>query len=133
MPWAYEADPDRKHKRGWTRDEAGFMDGPGGEVIGKCPACMTTETAEELLNDPQAVHVHPERGWTKEYPTMILNVHEGVLYRATWTNPGRSCHGFPEHPSRAEQLPKAVKERLLELAEARGCREEIQKCLLGKS
>jgi hypothetical protein len=64
---------------------------------------------------------------------MILNIHEGVLYRATWTVPGVSCHGFPELPERAQHLPKDVRMKILDLAAQRQCEEEIRKCLKGRS
>ena len=132
MPWIYEQDPRRKHKRHWDKDKAGFITESGGEFVGKCPTNISVEQAEQLLNDPEAISVFPQR-WTKEYPKTILNVHAGVLYRATWTIPGRSCHGFPEHPERAKRLPKSVKKKILELAERRGCKEDIQRCLLGQN
>lgn len=132
MTWNYEADPRRKHKRGWDETFAGFVTEAGGEVVGKCPADMSMQKASELLNDPEAVHERPER-WEREYPKSILNIESGVLYRATWTNPGVSCHGFPEIAERAEKLPKAVKNQLIELAKKRNCEESIRSLLAGKS
>ena len=88
-------------------------------------------TADALLNDPDAIEVYPPR-WNREYPTMILNIHDGVLYRAAWTVPGVSCHGFPESPERAQKLPKSVRMQILELAERRQCEDDIRKCLKGK-
>lgn len=131
MPWIYEPDPRMKHKRGWTANEPGFATESGGEVVGKCPAALTVERAEELLNDPDAIQFFPPR-WDRAYPKVIYNIHKGTLYRATWAVPGASCHGFPEHPKRAEELPKELKERIRELARQRNCEEEIRACLRGK-
>ncbi len=132
MGWRYEPDPRNKHKRRWTGAEAGFVAGDGGEVIGKCPSGMSLEQADALLNDPDAIHVIPHR-WNRTYPKMILNVYNGTLYRATWTVPGVSCHGFPEFPGRARELPKHTRMAILALARKRGCEKEIRKCLLGKT
>jgi hypothetical protein len=45
MTWYYEPDPRGKHKRDWTEDTAGFVEGDAGELIGKCPSGMSMETA----------------------------------------------------------------------------------------
>jgi hypothetical protein len=49
VPWVHQENPDRKHKRNWDQATPGFVEEKG-EIVGKCPATLTTERAEELLN-----------------------------------------------------------------------------------
>ena len=127
MPWLYE--PNRKHK--WNVPRAEFVEGPGGEIIGKCPSNLAIAQAAALLNEDCAVTYSPP-GWSHDFPERVYNIHNGVLYRATRTVGGRSYHGFPEHPQRARRLPRAVKDQLLELARQKGCEAEVRKWLRGK-
>jgi len=126
MAWKYVPDPNRKHKKGWQKNFVGFIEKPKGSFIGKCPTNLTTEQAEKLLNT--GIEFSPP-DWKREYPERIYNIHDGVLYRATATNPGESYHGFPEHPTRAQKLPKVLKERILKIAEHHNCLEEIKRWL----
>ena len=131
MAWIYEPSQDRKHKRGWLSDEAGFIEGPTGEIIGKCPANLTEADASKLLNSDSIAYSNSR--WPHQYPERVYNIYNGVLYRAKPTVPGKSYHGFPELSSEAERLPRKLKEQLLELARKRNCEVEIRKCLKGKS
>jgi hypothetical protein len=128
MPWVYEENPDRKHKRGWDQPRPDFLEVMG-EIVGKCPTTITIGKAEELLNS--GITYSPPR-WPHSYPERIYNIHEGQLYRATPTVPGRSYHGFPEHPTRAQKLPKELKRRILDLARTNECEVEVGRCLSGK-
>lgn len=128
MPWQYVESSDRKHKRGWNEPNPDFVD-ERGEKVGKCPTTISAALAEDLLNTGLAYS--PER-WPHAYPNRIYNIHDGHLYRATPTVPGVSYHGFPEHPKRAMQLPKDLKDRILELARQCGCEQEISRCLKGR-
>jgi hypothetical protein len=128
MPWIYEVNPDRKHKRGWNQPKPDFVD-VNGEIVGKCPTTITIEKAEELLNT--GIPYSPPR-WPHAYPERIYNIYEGQLYRATPTVPGRSYHGFPEHPTRAQKLPRELKKRILELAGAADYQAKVSRCLNGK-
>lgn len=128
MPWQYQENPDRKHKRAWDKPVPGFVH-EGGEIVGKCPTTISPQLAANLLND--GIEFSPER-WPHSYPQRIYNVHEGQLYRATPTVPGVSYHGFPENPQRAMTLPRELKERILELARAKDCEAEVNRCLKGK-
>jgi hypothetical protein len=128
MPWTYEENPDRKHKRRWENPEPGFVE-EAGEIVGKCPTTIGVEVAEELLN--AGIEYSPAR-WPHSYPQRIYNIHESRLYRATPTVPGRSYHGFPEHPKRANGLPRELKARILELAREKHCEPEVSRCLSGK-
>jgi hypothetical protein len=128
MPWIYEENPDRKHKRNWDRPEPGFVRERGG-VVGKCPTSVTIELAEMLLNN--GIEYFPPR-WPHRYPQRIYNIHDGQLYRGTPTNPGTSYHGFPENPADAQELPRGLKNRILELARQKDCEAEVRRCLSGK-
>jgi len=127
MPWEYEPDPARKHKRGWTHDFHGFVE-VGNAVIGKCPHNLSSQSCEELLNN--GIEYSSKR-WPKTYPERIYNTKGSVVYRATPTTPGKSYHGFPEMKDRVSDLPRELKNRLLELAEQKGCRAEVEKWLKG--
>jgi hypothetical protein len=120
-----------KHKRGWNQPQAGFVI-ENGEEVGKCPANLPLEIAETLLNDEHRIEYSPPR-WPNSYPDRIYNIHEGQLYRATPTVPGRSYHGFPENPAKALRLPREVKLRILALACTRNCEDKVSRCLKGKS
>ena len=127
MPWEYEPDPERKHKKGWTSNSPGFVS-VANVVVGKCPHDLTVEMCRELINN--GVEDSPKR-WSHSYPDRIYNIVRGVVYRATPTIGGRSYHGFPELQDRISELPRELKNRLLDLAEAHGCREEVAKWLKG--
>lgn len=127
MPWTYEPDPQRKHKKGWTNDFPGFVT-VANTLVGKCPHNLTNEECEEFLN--QGVEYRPRR-WRHSYPDRIYNIINGVVYRATPTVPGKSYHGFPERQERVAELPRELRKRLLALAEQKGCREEVEKWLKG--
>ena len=128
MPWVYQENLDRKHKRGWDQPRPGFMEVKG-EIVGKCPTTITVEKAEELLNS--GIPYFPQR-WPRSYPERIYNIHDGHLYRATPTVPGRSYHGFPEHPTNARKLPRDLKKLILDLARTHHCQEEVSRCLNGR-
>lgn len=125
MAWVYEPDPERKHKKGWSENRPGFVPVANTQV-GKCPRNLTTELCEELINT--GVEYSPKR-WKHPYPDRIYNILNGVVYRATPTNPGRSYHGFPELRERAADLPRNLKNRILDLAKERLCLEEVAKWL----
>lgn len=103
MRWSHE--PDERPKRGhhWDRSEARFHELPAGEVVGKCPSTLSLADAQLLLDE--AVRWQESR-CPGPHPSRLYSVHEGVLYRATPTVPGRSYHGFPEHPDRS---PRALR------------------------
>ena len=127
MPWQYQPDPEKKHKKGWTENHAGFVK-VGNSQVGKCPHNMDTNTCEKLLN--HGVEFYPLR-WNHDYPKRIYNIFNKVVYRATPTNPGVSYHGFPEDAGDARDLPIRVRNKILELAEQQECREEVEKWLKG--
>jgi hypothetical protein len=132
MPWEYEPSPDGKHKRSWDQPVPGFVE-KRGELVGKCPTTIscTPGLAQHLINHEDTISYRPIR-WQFAHPERIYVIHDGHLYRATSTVPGKSYHGFPEHPSRALKLPRNTKDRILELARHLGCETEIAKCLKGK-
>ncbi|MBF0613359.1 MAG: hypothetical protein G8345_22000 [Magnetococcales bacterium] len=107
MPWEYDPGENRtKHKGG---EEAGFLPETGRNKRGQCPQSITHHPtlAWELLNT--GVPWPPETAT----PEAIYNVHEGVVYRAEATVPGKSYHGFPECEQPGRKVPDSV---LLELA-----------------
>jgi len=120
--WLYEPDENPKKKHHWKEDRAGF-EIVGHVFIGKCPRTMSIELAETLLNSGIA---WSPRGWRDDYPQRIYSVWEGVLYRATPTNPGRSYHGFPEHYSRFPPGSRELRSQIINLARERNCEHELR-------
>lgn len=122
--WLYEADEVPKRRHGWSRGHAGFVE-VGAKFVGKCPAGMSQSQAQELLDD--AVAFVPPR-WRHPHPQRLYAVSGGVVYRATPTIPGRSYHGFPEHPTKFPRTgnAKTVKEQLLERSRQLGCEREVR-------
>ena len=109
----------------WDEDHAGFMEVVPNRV-GKCPATMSPSDAQALLAD--AIPYFPPR-WSRPYPQRLYAVSEGVVYRASPTNPGTSCDGFPEHPSAFPRAGKArdIKRQLLERATQQGCERAVRR------
>lgn len=123
--WLYEPEAQPKLKHHWSHNRAGFIR-VGSELVAKCPAAMTLADAQTLLDN--SVPYSPPR-WTRPYPQRLYAVSDGVVYRATPTNPGISYHGFPEYPDRFPIKGNAqqVKQRLLAEAEHQGCRQEVRR------
>lgn len=122
--WLYEPEAEPKLKHHWQHDRAGFIE-VGSQLVAKCPAGMTLADAQSLLDN--SIPYFPPR-WSRSYPQRLYAVSDGVVYRATPTNPGVSYHGFPEHPDRFPDKGNAsqVKQRLLVEAERLGCRQEVR-------
>jgi hypothetical protein len=120
--WLYEPDEDPKRKHHWNQNEAGFVT-VGATFVGKCPKNMSMKLAQTLLNT--GIEWSPKM-WTEPYPQRIYCVWDGVLYRATPTIPGRSYHGFPEHPSRFPPGNRALRDQIIELARERDCEQELR-------
>jgi len=123
VEWEYEPDKTPKRKHSWEKNAAGFIS-IGTTVIGKCPKGISIDTAKELLNS--GIPWSPRR-WEKSHPQRIYAIHHGVLYRAMPTIPGKSYHGFPEHPRSFSELPKALREKIFEHAKQLGCLEQVRK------
>lgn len=123
--WVYEPDEVPKRKHHWKHDYAGVVE-HNGIRISKCPANMTLEEAAEMLNGGIA---WPLSGEVEGgYPRRIYAVRDGVVYRATPTNPGVSYHGFPEL---IENLPPSrdLRARLLAAARDARCEAEVAQWL----
>ncbi len=121
--WAYEPDEVPKRKHRWGNDYAGFVE-VGGNLVGKCPTSMTMDRAEKLLND--GIPWSPGN-WRRPYPKRIYVIgDDGVLYRATPTNPGRSYHGFPEHYLLFPDGSQNLRKQLLQVARERGCEDKVR-------
>jgi hypothetical protein len=123
LEWEYEPDERPKRKHSWDKDEAGFIR-TGSAIVGKCPKGISNTTAKGLLN--AGIEWRPSR-WEHSYPQRIYAIYQDVVYRAMPTNPGKSYHGFPEHPDSFLELPKALKEKILELAKQLGCLEGVRR------
>jgi hypothetical protein len=124
----YQPDEEPKRKHRWDEPRAGFVE-VRGQPVAKCPAGLSNEEAERLLNE--GVEYWPDRGPT-EYPQRIYVVHEGVVYRAMPTVPGASYHGFPEHPKHIRSLPEDVINEVLSLARRKNCEDEVRRWMRGK-
>jgi hypothetical protein len=125
LEWEYEPDETPKRKHSWDKDEAGFVT-IGGAIVGKCPQGISNSSARELLN--AGIQWSPRR-WEHSYPKRIYTIHQNVVYRAMPTNPGKSYHGFPEHPDLFWELPGALRKKIFEHAERLGCLEGVHKWL----
>lgn len=125
MTWLYQSDETPKRKHHWDKDHAGFVE-VGSVPVGKCPSTMDASSAQALLED--AIPYFPPR-WDRTYPKRLYAMSDGVVYRATPTNPGTSYHGFPEHPSTFPRAGNArdVKRQLLERATRQGCEREVRR------
>lgn len=120
--YAYEPDEQPKRKHHWNNDYAGFIT-VGKTFVGKCPRAMSLDAAAQLLQE--AVPWSP-LNWRSIHPKRLYAIADGVLYRATETVPGRSYHGFPEHPSRFPKGAKDLKNQLLALARQKNCEPELR-------
>lgn len=122
--WKYETDESPKVKHHWDKDEAGTVL-VGNVVVSKCPSGLSVAECQGLLNDG---YEWTPRGWNRDYPQRIYAVRDGVVYRATPTNPGISYHGFPEL---RYLLPpdRKTREAIVELARRDGTEEEVVKWL----
>lgn len=120
--WKYEPRGNPKPKHGWHRDEPGFEEEKGGELVGKCPANMSLEEAEDLLN--HGIHwTNPNSHHIESWPERIYAVHNGAVYRAIPTRRGISYHGFPEY----HRVPRSLKDQLLARARRLGCEDEVKR------
>jgi len=121
--WAYEPDETPKRKHAWHQAHAGFVK-VRGVLVGKCPSGLPLVQAEALLNTGIPF---PMERWGQAWPDRIYVVHEGVVYRAHATNPGRSYHAFPELGRELRRLPRDFQNRLIELARSLGCEREVRR------
>ncbi|MFD2233495.1 hypothetical protein [Phaeospirillum tilakii] len=114
-----------KHK--WKKNEPGFSYEKDNHPEGNCPSTINTNIAEKILRD--GIPYSPQ-GWLKSHPKWVFNIYQGAVYKAVETVPGESYHGFPCPGPRTHQrkpdMPKLIKEKLLERAQERGCLSEIE-------
>lgn len=109
---------DRKIKHEWKKDHAGFVPDRAGNTEGKCPASIDIEQAEALLND--GIPDSPP-DWLKGHPKYFYNIHDGVIYKAVETNPGKSYHAYPCRGPRSRDMTARMQRRLLEKAQRENC------------
>ena len=121
--YKYEAEENPKRKHHWNNNYAGFKD-QDGVTVGKCPANITGTQAEALLHN--GIAWSPPT-WEKPYPNRIYVVYQGVVYRATPTNPGVSYHGFPETGKDLRRLPKGLQDEIMQSARSNGWEKEVKK------
>jgi hypothetical protein len=121
--WRYETDENPKRRHAWSNAYAGFVVVQGVEV-GKCPNNISSTVAERLLNT--GIPVQAPRS-AAPYPKRIYIVHDGVVYRATPTNPGVSYHAFPEKAEEFRRLPRSVRGSILSEAERLGHGNEVRR------
>lgn len=120
--WTYEPE-DPKWKHAWEHHHAGFVT-VDGVAVGKCPSHVTKAVAEQWLAE---AHPWSPASWSKSYPKRMYYVDDsGVLYRATPTNPGRSYHGFPEHPTLFPHGAAELKAGLVAEAARNNCEDELR-------
>lgn len=128
--WRYQVDEHpRKRKHHWDNDYAGFEEDARGEIVGRCPSGITLDKAQDLINR-QAVPYHNPKA-PGPNPDRLYVVHDGVVYRAVPTVAGQSFHGFPELPQRLRDLPKSLRNKILDLAEQLGCKERVEEWIAG--
>jgi hypothetical protein len=119
--WRYEPDENPKRRHAWSNAHAGFVIVQGVE-IGKCPNNISLAEAERLLNT--GIPLNATRS-VAGYPARVYVVHDGVVYRATPTNPGVSYHAFPEKAEEFRRLPRSVREAILSEANRQGYGEDV--------
>ncbi|MEX2620810.1 MAG: hypothetical protein WD250_11400 [Egibacteraceae bacterium] len=122
-PFEYEPDEHPKRKHRWGRDEAGFAM-VRGRKVGKCPRGFSLETAQSLVNSGMP---WSPQSWRHQHPKRIYVVHDGVVYRAVETVPGRSYHGFPEAPEGFPRGARMLKEQLLRRAVEQGQEHDVKR------
>lgn len=112
---------EHRRKHCWTKDYAEIVP-EGSASVGKCPATLSKEQAEILLNEALC-----EKGTKPVSRTERLwTVHDGVIYEAVSSLPG-VYHGYPwqGRPGR-NRLSRPVKRALLERAREQGCELEVK-------
>ncbi len=119
----------QKHK--WDKPYASFADrkawsedrGKKGSV-GKCPSTITPSLAQDLLNNGIAL---PDNIGGPD-PKHIANQHEGVIYVAKPTLPGKSYHGFPWRGDQnfRPPIPRDILAQLEQRAKDSGYHEEFK-------
>jgi hypothetical protein len=125
LEFAYEPDERPKRKHYWDRPVPGFIR-EGNTWVGKCPRSIDNAAAGASLRDGEP---YSPAGWKEPWPKRIYAVIDGIPYRATPTVPGRSYHGFPEHPRELKRLRSELIDRLRERARAQGRLREFESWL----
>jgi hypothetical protein len=90
-----------------------FRDDPR-RFVGLCPAGMSLEERQGLLNEAIAAPIGDRE---IDYPKYLYVVHDGAIYEARTSDAGRSYHGFPYRGP----LSKDVLESLRMMAREKDC------------
>jgi hypothetical protein len=119
----YLYDPGEGPKHKDNRAEEPCFVQEGSALVAKCPKDMARQTVLALLND--GIPFPEEWDEAEGPPKRIYNVHEGVPYVAQRNGPGsRHYHGYPLGN---RNLPRAIRRKLEERAEAQGCGKEFER------
>lgn len=124
--WRYDGAAGRKKHR-WNNPYPGF-ELFCGTWIGKCPCDADLAEIENLLNEGVEEFdglENPDEG----YPRAIFLIHRQWIYQAYPTQPGISYHAYPACPRDLKKLPKSTREKIVELADRRGCVESVRRVL----
>lgn len=121
--WSYQPEEAPKRKHYWENNYAGFVH-QGALRTAKCPKDLSRKQIEDAMD--RAIEWRPAR-WPHRYPKRLYTIIDGIVYRATPTVPGRSYHGFPEHPEYlADRRLKGVRESLEEMAQQLDCSRDYR-------
>jgi len=121
--WLYERGEGRR-KHCWNKSTPGFVPSKRGPV-GKCSNLITDSVAQTLLNSGFLLPPDEDEDETDWYPDEVFNVHNGAVYVAVPTQPGKSYHGYPYRG----RLPKVVVASLRARAAEVGCLEGLERWL----
>lgn len=124
-PWKYEPDesPYPKHKGKSSKPQ--FVK-KGDEIVSLCPNTISRAQAEAALNSGFPFSTARDNS---DHPSRIYAVINGVVYRATPSNPGVSYHGFPELAEKFRPYYGRLKHEIMKLAVQDGSEEEVEKWL----
>ena len=113
----------RKHCGNGSRAE---FERIGSAYVGKCPATLSKEQAEELLRDGIPSETTDEQG----NPERIYAYYDGAVYEAVPTRPGVSYHGYPWRGRPGHnRLPRTVERELRNQAKLRGEERQLDRWL----
>lgn len=114
-PWLYDP-AEHRTKHCGTAERAEFVQ-DGSAYIGKCPITLSKTEAQNLLQ-----HGIPEHTDTAaSHPERIFAYHQGVIYVAVPTEPGKSYHGYPWRGRPGNnRVPPAILVQLKQIANQQG-------------
>ena len=108
-----------KHVGRTTRPEFELQSGHHQRWIGKCPANLSPNVINGLLDDALAL---PGSDRELAVPKRLYAIHEGAIYEAQTSDGGVSYHGYPYRGS----LPVRLVSALRNMAQIKGCLEDFE-------